>query len=29
MIRLPEFQGEVSEEPKNNLFIYEKIWEEK
>ena len=29
MIRLPQFQGEASEDPENNLFICEKIWEEK
>jgi hypothetical protein len=29
MIRLPEFQGETSEDPENHLFIYEKIWEAK
>jgi hypothetical protein len=28
IIRLPEFLGEASEDPKNNLFICEKIWEE-
>jgi hypothetical protein len=28
-IRLPEFKGEVSEDPKKHLFICEKIWEEK
>jgi hypothetical protein len=28
-IRLPEFSGEASEEPENNLFICEKIWEAK
>jgi hypothetical protein len=28
-IRLPKFKGEASEEPKKNLFICEKIWEEK
>jgi hypothetical protein len=28
-IRLPEFKGEASEDPKKNLFISEKIWEEK
>jgi hypothetical protein len=27
-IRLPEFRGEASEDPKNNLSIYENIWEE-
>jgi hypothetical protein len=28
-IRLPEFKGEALEDPKKNLFICEKIWEEK
>jgi hypothetical protein len=28
-IRLPKFKGEVSEDPEKNLFICEKIWEEK
>jgi hypothetical protein len=28
-IRLPEFKGEASKDPKKHLFIYEKIWEEK
>jgi hypothetical protein len=28
-IRLPEFQGEAAEDPKNHLFICEKIWEAK
>jgi hypothetical protein len=28
-IRLPEFKGEVLEDPKKHLFICEKIWEEK
>jgi hypothetical protein len=28
-IRLLEFRGEASEDPKNKLFIYEKIWEAK
>jgi hypothetical protein len=28
-IRLPEFQGEASEDPEKNLFICEKIWEAK
>jgi hypothetical protein len=28
-IRLPEFLGEGLEDPKNHLFIYEKIWEAK
>jgi hypothetical protein len=28
-IRLPEFKGEASEDPKKHLFICEKIWEEK
>jgi hypothetical protein len=28
-IRLPEFKGEASEDPKKHLFIYENIWEEK
>jgi hypothetical protein len=28
-IRLPEFQGEASEDPKKNLFIYKKIWKAK
>jgi hypothetical protein len=28
-IRLPEFKGEAYEDPKNHLFIYENIWEEK
>ena len=28
-IKLPEFKGEASEDPQKNLFIYEKIWEEK
>jgi hypothetical protein len=28
-IMLPEFWGEASEDLENNLFIYEKIWEEK
>jgi hypothetical protein len=27
-IRLPEFKGEVSEDPEKHLFICEKIWEE-
>jgi hypothetical protein len=27
-IRLPEFQEEGSKDPKKNLFIYEKIYEE-
>ena len=26
-IKLPLFQGEASEDPENNLFIYEKRWE--
>jgi hypothetical protein len=29
MIILPKLWGETSEEPENNLFIYDKIWEEK
>jgi hypothetical protein len=28
-IRLLEFRGEASKDPEKNLFIYEKIWEEK
>jgi hypothetical protein len=28
-IRLPEFKGEASEDPKKHLFIREKIWEAK
>jgi hypothetical protein len=28
-IRLPEFHGEGLEDPKKNLFIFEKIWETK
>jgi hypothetical protein len=28
-IRLPEFKGEASEDPKKHLFICEKIWEAK
>jgi hypothetical protein len=28
-IRLHEFKGEASEDPKNNLFIFENIWEAK
>jgi hypothetical protein len=28
-IILPEFKGEVSEDPEKHLFICEKIWEEK
>jgi hypothetical protein len=28
-IKLPEFKGEASEDPKKNLFICEKIWEAK
>jgi hypothetical protein len=28
-IRLPEFKGEASEDPKKHLVICEKIWEEK
>jgi hypothetical protein len=28
-IRLPEFRGEASEDPKNHLFICGKIWEAK
>jgi hypothetical protein len=28
-IRLPNFKGEASEDPEKNLFICEKIWEEK
>jgi hypothetical protein len=28
-IKLPEFRGEASEDPKKNLFIYENIWEAK
>jgi hypothetical protein len=27
--RLPEFKGEASKDPQKNLFIYEKVWEEK
>jgi hypothetical protein len=26
-IRLPEFKGQVSEDPKNHFFICENIWE--
>jgi hypothetical protein len=29
MIRLPKFWGEASEDPENNLFICENIWEAK
>jgi hypothetical protein len=28
-IKLPEFKGEVSEDPEKHLFICEKIWEAK
>jgi hypothetical protein len=28
-IRLPEFKGEASEDPKKHLFICENIWEAK
>jgi hypothetical protein len=28
-IRLPEFQGEATEDPEKHLFICAKIWEEK
>jgi hypothetical protein len=28
-IKLPEFHGEASKDPEKNLFICEKIWEEK
>jgi hypothetical protein len=29
IIRLPEFKGEASEDPKKHMFICEKIWEAK
>ena len=29
MIRLPEFHGDGTEDPEKNLFMCERIWEEK
>jgi hypothetical protein len=28
-IKLPEFKGEASEDPRKNMLIYEKVWEAK